>query len=55
MGDDSEDLVGTCPNCGAYPVMVDELGEENGKVCCKYCYEKEREKASRPATQSNRG
>lgn len=37
----SEDDYGHCPNCSSM-VNVDEMGEENGKVCCKNCYEEER-------------
>lgn len=29
---------GSCPNCGA-TVHITDLGDENGKTCCKYCYQ----------------
>lgn len=43
----SDDEYGPCPNCGASPVHVDDLGNENGVICCKYCYIQVREEASR--------
>jgi len=34
-----DDEYGSCPNCGAFPVHISQLGEESGVVCYLYCFE----------------
>jgi len=34
-----EDEYGFCPNCKAPNIHISELGEENGIVVCKHCYQ----------------
>lgn len=39
----SDDEYGPCPNCGSSPVHISDLGNENGIICCKFCYFQVRE------------
>ena len=43
MKEEDLDEYGSCPNCEAQGIHLSELGEENGKVCCKFCYQEEKE------------